>query len=72
MSDASTMYETREAIAAQRRLSGGTQPVLAAFSPIALYVGIALAIVVGTAINMTGGAPAPATSSAVAQVAAAR
>jgi hypothetical protein len=76
MSDAATMYETREAIATQvaraERLRGSGLPGLAAFSPLALYAGIALAIVIGAAVNMTGPTPTPATASVPAQLAQAR
>jgi hypothetical protein len=72
MSDAATMYETREAIEAQiaqaRRMRGSDRP-LAAFSPMALYVAIAIAVAVGAAMNVTSGSAPDAKPSTVAQLA---
>ena len=73
MSDASTMYETREAIEAQiaqaRRLRGSDWPALAVFSPMALYVVIAVAVVVGATMNVTSGVAPAEKSSPAAQLA---
>jgi hypothetical protein len=73
MGDAATMYETREAIEAQiaqaRRMRGSDRPALAAFSPMALYVAIAVAVVVGAAMNVTSGGAPDEKPSTVAQLA---
>jgi hypothetical protein len=55
MSDASTMYETREAIEAHiaqaQRMRSHDRPMLAAFSPIGLYLGVAIAILLGVGVD---------------------
>jgi hypothetical protein len=73
MGDASTQYQARAEIDAQmdlaHRLPSNAKPGLAAFAPIACYLGIAALVTVGAAMNVTSAvAPSPKAINAVAQL----